>query len=61
VDDGVDDGVELSCGGKEGGRMAVIPMLVFEFFVDTGEQPLDNVRNVPISQRIIGGDVTWTW
>ena len=41
----------LSCPvkGKKGGRMAVIPMLVFEFFfVDTGEQPLDNVRNLPI-------------
>jgi hypothetical protein len=54
VDDGVGDGVELSYEGKEGGRMAVIPMLVFEFFiVDTGEQPLDNVRNLPIFQRII--------
>ena len=60
VDDGVGDSVELSREGKEGGRMAVIPMLVFEFFiVDTGEQPLNNVRNPPILQRIIGEDVAW--
>ena len=40
--------------------MAVIPMLVFEFFIiDTGEQPLDNVHNPLILQRIIGQDVTW--
>ena len=33
VDDGVGDSVELSREGKEGGRMAVIPMLVFEFLI----------------------------
>jgi len=28
--------------------MAVIPMLIFEFFfINTGEQPLDNVGNFP--------------
>ena len=59
VDDGDGDSVELSCEGKEGGRMAVIPMLVFEFFIDTGEQPLDNVHKPPILQRIIGQDVAW--
>ena len=60
VDDDVGDSVELSREGKEGGRMAVIPMLVFEFFiVDTGEQPLNNVCNPPILQRIIGEDVAW--
>ena len=48
VGDGVGDSVELSCEGKEGGRMAVIPMLVFEFFIiDTGEQPLDNALTLP--------------
>ena len=37
VDDGI--GVELSCEGKEGERMAVIPMLVFMFFIiDNSEQ-----------------------
>ena len=61
MDDDVGDSVELSRKGKEGGRMAVIPMLVFEFvIVDTGEQPLNNVRNPPILQRIIGEDVAWT-
>ena len=60
MDDDVGDSVELSRKGKEGGMMAVIPMLVFEFFiVDTGEQPLNNVRNPPILQRIIGEDVAW--
>ena len=60
VDDDVGDSVELSREEKEGGRMAVIPMLVFEFFiVDTGDQPLNNVRNPPILQKIIGEDVAW--
>ena len=60
VDDGDVDSVELFCEGKEGGRMAVIPMLVFEFFIiDTGEQPLDSVHNPPILQRIIGQEVPW--
>lgn len=59
MDVGVGDGVELSCEGKEGGRMAAIPILVFEFFiVDTIEQPLANVL-VPILRRIIGEDVAW--
>ena len=40
--------------------MAVIPMLIFKLvIIDTGEQPLDNVRNLPIFQRIINEDVTW--
>ena len=57
VDDGDVDSVELSCEGKEGGRMAVIPTLVFKVFIaDTGEQPLDNVRNPPILQWIICED-----
>ena len=52
VDDGVGDSVELSCEGKEGGRMAMILMLAFEFFiVDTGEQPLDSFRNPSKNNR----------
>ena len=58
VDDG--HGVELSCEGKEGKRIAVIPMLVFELFiVDTGGQPPDNVRNHSNFQKVIGEDVAW--
>ena len=31
--------------------------LVFEFFIiDTGEQPLDNVRSPPILQKIMSED-----
>ena len=46
MDDGVGDGIEQSCEGKEEVRMAVITMIVLEFIIiDTGEQPLDNVRN----------------
>ena len=60
MDEDVGDSVELSRKGKEGGITAVIPMLVFEFFIaDTGEQPLNNVRNQPILQRRIGEDVAW--
>jgi len=55
VDDGVGDGVELSCEGKWG-RMAGLPMLVFEFFiVDAGEQPLANVP-IPL---LLKEDVAW--
>jgi hypothetical protein len=58
-DDGVGGGVGLSCEKTQGGRMVVVPMVVFESFVDIGKQPLDNVSNFPIFQRIIGQDVAW--
>ena len=46
--------------GKRGGRMAVIPMFIFKLvIIDTGEQPLDDVHNLPIFQRIINEDVAW--
>ena len=44
MDDGI--GVELPCEGKEGERMAVIPILVFKFFVvDTSEQSRIKLRS----------------
>ena len=45
--------IVLSCPVKETrGRGAVIPALVFEFFiVDAGKQRLDNVRNLPIFEE----------
>jgi hypothetical protein len=47
---------------ERGGRIAAIPMFVFEFFfVDTGEEPVDNVRDLHIFQRIISEDVIWIW
>jgi len=58
VDDGVGDdgiGVELSCEGKEGERMAVIPMLVFEFFiVDTSEQQRIKLRSSTMGLDVEG-------
>ncbi|KIJ94660.1 hypothetical protein K443DRAFT_683573 [Laccaria amethystina LaAM-08-1] len=39
--------------------MAMIAMTASKFFVDTDKQPLDNVCNLLIFQRIMGEDVAW--